>query len=171
VFGVSLSDVGGGTGVFGQAQNYTGVGVRGIAYDGDPSNGHYGTGVLGFAGYHDKYTWPPARPNTGVIGISPTGTGVLAESFKGVALRVQGKVTFSRSGRVVIAAGRSTAVIPVPGGLGTRSNVSATPQSHLAGVFVNSAVPDAVRDVITIHLSKAVPAGRTLTVAWFVNEY
>jgi hypothetical protein len=61
--------------------------------------------------------------------------------------------------------------VAVRGGLDGRSNVSATPQTHLAGVFVTAAVPDPAHDSVTIHLSKSVPAGRSFTIAWFINEY
>ncbi len=103
VFGWSLNEKKGGTGVFGQSSSGDGVGVRGYAWDGYGKSGIFGTGVLGSSGSH-AYPPPAARPNTGVMGVavgdsgaigvlgsSGPGTGVTGTSTTGTG--VQGAST------------------------------------------------------------------------------
>lgn len=93
------------------------------------------------------------------------GTGVLASSALGTALRVEGTVSMSRSGRAVVPAHR--AVVTVAGvGLTEQSLVLATLQRGRHGVWIRAANPDPVTGSFTIVLNKA--PGKRLPVAWFV---
>jgi hypothetical protein len=110
----------------------------------------------------------------GVAGQADTGTGVLAASTGGIALKVDGKAQFSRSGIVTITyPAKSKVVSGVP--LTGKSLVLATQQKFLAGVYVVAAVPNlsGSSNSFTIYLSKApgtsaVP--KSVTVAWQVIE-
>jgi hypothetical protein len=94
------------------------------------------------------------------------GVGVLAESSAGgTALKATGRVVFSRSGVLTIAAGSST-VTKTGVALTAASMVLATLQQDVAGVWVRSAVPSVTAKSFTVHLSKAVSA--KTKVAWFV---
>lgn len=109
VFGWSLSSAGG-TGVWGQTNAGAGAAVRGYAWDGDGTSGHFGTGVIGTSGSH-AFPPPAGRANTGVMGVSPTGTGGYFAStsgrggiFKGGAAQLRlvasSSVTHPGSGQV-----------------------------------------------------------------------
>lgn len=191
VFGWSQATAAG-TGVWGQSNNGTGVGVRGYAWDN--GTGQFGTGVMGTSG-STAFPPPPPIPNTGVFGVSvaPSGgaapAGVVGDSTTtagvagftaapgraagefthtagGVALKVAGAAQFAQSGLVAIAAGGKSATVT---GVALRaaSVVLATVQNP-AGVFVQNAVPNVTGSAITINLNKAVPTGMTAKVAWFV---
>jgi hypothetical protein len=136
------------TGVFGFArQDSSSIGVYG--------NSSFGRGVLGEAG-----------AGRGVHGWSNTGVGVRAEAAAGTALQVAGRASFSRSGRLAIAAGRSfvtkTGITP----LTSFSLVLAVLQTRRTGVYIVAAVPNVTGHSFTIYLNKAVPA--TTYVAWFI---
>jgi len=112
--------------------------------------------------------WKGRAPGRGVTGVatSAAGAGVKAVNAQGgPALSVEGAAVFSRSGIVTVEAGKSSA---------TESNVALTAaslvlamlQQNVAGVSVQSAVPDVPGSSFTVHLSKAVTA--STKVAWFV---
>ena len=149
VRGVTSGD--GQAGVVGQASSTGGIGVSGA------STGANGIGVngVGSTGVH-------GRPLSG-------GTGVVAEAApdgSGLALQTRGPAAFSLSGVLnVTANGKSGVVTGVS--LRAVSFVLATMQNDV-GVSVSSAVPDVAGSKITINLSKAVPAGKTAKIAWFV---
>jgi hypothetical protein len=149
--GVSLAT--GGTGVSG---NGTAYGVEG---QGD-SFGLYG---------HDSSVGVYAQGTSeGVHGFSGSGTGVAALSNSGTALSVDGKATFSRSGESVIDAGRASKGVPMSG-LKAATLVTATIQGdRIRGLYVASVQVKPNLNRFTIHLSKAVPAGKKATVGWFV---
>jgi hypothetical protein len=140
----------GSTGVWG----YGGWGVFG-------ASGNIGVGVYGFTS--DLGSVNNAPVNSGVVGYSRTGNGVYASSPSGVALNVNGKARFTRSGRLAIAAGRSY-VIKYLAGVTTASLIVAVLQTHRPGIAVAAAVP--VTGRFTIYLTKAVSA--TTYVAYFV---
>ena len=131
-------------------QGFGNVGVIGQAEGlGDP--GLFGTGVYGYSG---SSSMPAA----------PTNVGVCARAGgAAVALRVDGRATFSRSGRVTITAGHSSRVVSFAG-VTTASLVIATIQTHRSGVYVASAVPASGK--FTIYLNKAVSA--STRVAFFI---
>jgi hypothetical protein len=108
----------------------------------------------------------------GVAGRADTGTGVLAASNSGIALKTDGKTQFSRSG---IALVQGTAATPTNAvqisypGLTNKSMVFATLQNRAAGVFVAAAVPNASGGYFTIYLNKSV--SKTVgPIAWMVTE-
>jgi len=125
-FGVSGSTAGGGAvaGVWG-SNSGSGIGVRGTSVSG-----------------------------AGVRGFSQTGIGVHANADPGaVALRVDGRVQFQRSGRVKLVAGQSSVAVTLTG-VTTASYVIATLQANVAGLYVRGVVPAA--GSFRIYLSKAV---------------
>ena len=103
----------------------------------------------------------------GVAGKADGGTGVLASSTGGIALKVDGKAQFSRSGKATVAAGQSSIVVQNVA-LTSKSLVLATPQKSVAGVFVQGAVPNVSAHTVTISLSNTV--GASYPVAWMVVE-
>jgi len=120
--------------------------------------GGNGSGVFGIGGAKGVGVRGQAQDSAGI--------GVLAEhTHGGVALKVSGKATFSRSGVVTVGAGKSRATVG-NAGLTSESLVLVTLQQHATGVYVLAAVPDVAADAFTVYLSKAVPA-RT-KVAWFI---
>jgi hypothetical protein len=99
----------------------------------------------------------------GVAGRADAGTGVLAASTAGTALRVTGKAVFSRSGVVTVAAGNSSRVVTLAG-VTASSMVLATAQQAKA-VYVKAVVPAA--GSFKIFLTGNAPTGG-LKVAYFV---
>ena len=80
VFGYAKAATGG-MGVYGEADTAMGVGVRGLAWDGDGATGMFGTGVLGSSGSHPNFR-PAPLPNTGVYGIGFGGRGLVGQGDK-----------------------------------------------------------------------------------------
>ena len=77
----------------------------------------------------------------------------------------QGTTTFARSGVATVLKGKANVSLAFSGNLGG-SSVLATIQQNAPGVWVISAVPDAVHNAIIIHLNKQ--ATTPIKVAWFV---
>jgi hypothetical protein len=164
-FGVhGFSSVEGSSGVFGEgevgvyAAGFIGsfsVGSPGVVGLGDGLGppGQYGTGVYGYSGG----TNPPQPPNN--VGVYARGDGTA------VALKVQGKAQFSRSGKSYVSASRSTRVITLAG-VTTASLIIVTLQTYRAGVYVLAAVPAAGK--FTVYLNKVVP-GTTYFAYFIVN--
>jgi len=181
LFGYGVRAVSGnGVGVDGESRD--GVGVSGVSHFGigieggniatdQPairgSAGNGSTGVQGFSIPEDGGVIPPTSPNTGVHGRcdQPTGTGVLAESTAGAALRVEGAAVFSRSGVLTIPAGeRSATQTDVP--LTAASLVLAVLRRHQQFRHVEAAVTHPASSSFTVHLN--LPASPGCQVAWFV---
>jgi hypothetical protein len=136
-------DTASGVGVFGTGT----AGVYGIGQVGVVGDvGAAGTGVYGFSGAGFAPFPPPA-------GVAVQAT---AGSPAQVALNVSGKAKFSRSGRTVIARGRSSRRINMVGVTGS-SYIIATLQTRRAGVYVHAVVPAA--GYFTIYLNKIVAGG------------
>jgi hypothetical protein len=112
-----------------------------------------GVGVYGFTGNVDI-------PNP------PTGIGVYARaaSTSQLALRVQGKAKFSRSGRVAIKG--QTKTVRLSGVSASNTFVVATCQEDMGGVYVRSVVP--ANGSFKVHLSKKPP--KAVTVGWIAFE-
>jgi hypothetical protein len=144
VLGENDSD---GNGVYGHANNSSASGVYGL---------NDGTG-FGLAGR--------AISGTGVLGDSADGVGVWASSQNATALNVTGKAHFSRSGKLAIAAG-GTSATKTGLVLSSASLVLVTPQNDVPGVAVRSAVPDVAAGSFTVHLAKAV--SENVHIGWFV---
>jgi hypothetical protein len=162
-----------GTGVFGSSSD--GVGVHGISFSGPGVQGSStdnigvhgdsaaGTGVYG-AGERSG-VFGESTSGVGVSGRSLNGTGMRAEAAGGTALRVDGKATFSRSGRLTLAAGQSSiAKTGLP--LSRYSLVLAVLQTNRAGIYVRAVVPSPSTSSFRVYLNAAVPG--TTNVAWFV---
>jgi hypothetical protein len=146
------------TGVWGWSpaapiEGQVGVGVVGESDDW----GVLGLGSVGVWGYGPY----------GVVGesASPTGVGVtaVAQSATSLALDVQGKVRFSRSGRTSVAAGHSTKVVTLAG-VSASSRVFALIHSNRGGRWVRSVVP--TTGSFKIYLNGTVSS--STYVAWFV---
>jgi hypothetical protein len=111
-----------------------------------------GTGVMGVAGVN-------AAGSTGVLA-SNGGNG------SATALKATGKTSFSRSGKLTVAAGSSSATKSAIN-LSSTSMVLATIQGNQAGVYVQGVTQVAgTSGSFTIHLSKNTTAN--LPVAWFI---
>ncbi len=178
----------GGSGVFGQSDygvGVAGVGDYGVAGNGDTYGvrGSGGTGVYGF-GYKENGVFGLTSVNFasgvygqndgtgyGVAGRSNDGTGVLAESANGTALKVNGKAQFSRSG-VGTVAGTASAPknsVRVTRPITAKSMMTATLQKYVPGVFVVAAVPNVAGGYFTIYLNKSVTTS-VGPIAWIVVE-
>lgn len=124
-----------------------------------------GTGVTGLSAGPGAI--PPGGSNTGVHGVcdAPDGTGVLARSSRGVALRVEGRAVFRRSGVLRIGAGaRSATKTGIP--LTAASLVLATLRQHQPGLHIEAAVPSPAKGSFTIYLNRQARAESQ--VAWLV---
>ncbi len=119
--------------------------------DGLGPPGQFGTGVYGFSGAVN----PPQPPDN--VGVYARGDGA------SVALKVQGKATFSRSGRSYVSASHSSRLVTLAG-VTTTSLVIVTLQTYRSGVYVAAAVPASGK--FTVYLSKAVTA--TTYFAYFI---
>jgi hypothetical protein len=176
----------GASGVYGQNDG-TGYGTAGRATNG---TGVFGEGLIGVLGNSlgagdgvdgtannsccSAVYGLNSGTGNGVAGQADAGTGVLAASNGGIALKVDGKAQFSRSGLVTITyPAKSKVISGLP--LTAKSLAIATVQKYLAGVYVVAAVPNlsGSSNSFTIYLSKApgtsaVP--KSVTVAWQVIE-
>jgi hypothetical protein len=92
------------------------------------------------------------------------GTGVLADSSSGTALRVTGRTKFSTAGTAVIASGQKKVTVTLAGVTAT-DFVLATVQGSGA-FFVKNASAGAGQ--LTININKAPTAPATVKVAYFV---
>ena len=100
------------------------------------------------------------------IAQSAAGAGVLAENTGGgPALKATGPAVFSRSGRLTVAAGKSSGTVTGVA-LTAASLVLATVQQNLSGLYVCAAVPNITASSFTVYLSKT--ASASTQVAWFV---
>jgi hypothetical protein len=131
--------------------------------------GHSGsTGVQGYAG--DTLDSPAARASTGVMGTaSGSGTGGYFKSESGNALRVEGKASFSRAGRVSVPINRSYVDITVAGGLASTAAIVATlqvPRGTCTVTSVRVNYPSAGK--ARIYLSKVASTTATTPVGYFV---
>ena len=145
------------TGVFGNApasvdNTVFGTGVWGTSGD----VGVLGTGDTGVYGIG----------SIGVIGESVSaaaGVQAIAQSSTDLALDVQGKVRFSRSGRSTIPTGKSSLKVTLAG-VSSGSRIFAVLHTNRPGRWVSAVVP--VTGSFTIYLNTTVP-GATY-VAWFI---
>ena len=120
------------------------------------------TGVQGFGQSAGVYGYG----GIGVVGESATtSAGVLAigQSATDLALEVQGKVKFSRSGRATVGSGKSNIKVTLAG-VSSGSRVFAVLHSNRTGRWVQSVVP--VTGSFTIYLNGTVSS--STYVAWFV---
>jgi hypothetical protein len=166
--GYGVLGLGGRSGVYGSGARAGSTGVFGIG-DGEGVSGIGNVGVHGksLTVVGDGVFGESTGQGVGVRGTSITGVGVHAsvDDEAGIALQVQGRATFSRSGRAVIPA--HTTTVTVPGvTLTAQSLVLATVQQVAGGAAVRAAVPDVTGGSIQILLQKAVSVATV--VGWFV---
>jgi len=174
-----LANSGNGVGVDGESRESVGVagtshfgmGVVGtnLATDQPAVRGFAGNGSTGVQGLSipEGAATPPTPASTGVHGRcdQAAGTGVLAESADGAALRVDGSAVFSRSGVLAIPAGaRSATQTDVR--LTSASLVLAVMRRHQRFRHIEAAVPHPGTSSFTVHLN--LPASPGCQVAWFV---
>jgi hypothetical protein len=146
------------TGVFGSTVGADGVGVTGFGEDteafttvgvfGSADNGVIGQGVWGVVGVG----------HTGLQGLTmaddPGAVGVWAEAAETnqYAFRAIGKVKFSRSGRLLLGSGKSSAKVTLAG-VTSGTHVLAQLGSYRPGVQIAAVVP--TTGSFTVYLSKA----------------
>ena len=160
-----------GSGVRGEAT--TGSGVLGVAPNGSGVEGSstMGNGVLGSSEEGTGVFGTITLSGDGVHGHSfaTAGVGVRASAEAGIALVVDGKATFSRSGKVTIPGGADHIDVDVKplGGLGGTPLCFASLQTRRAGVHVEAVRPNVPSfGKLRIYLNKAVTA--STAVAWTV---
>jgi hypothetical protein len=177
-------------GTFGVTDNSSGFGAVGANASGDGVLGYSGplplpapipkTGVFGYSATDVN--------SRGVVGKTTAGQGVRGEATNGigvrgyasgtgigglftasgVALKVEGRATFTRSGRASVLANASSVDVTVPGGISSTAFVVATVQTHVAGVTVEGVhlnYPSTGK--ARIYLSKVASTTTTTPVGWF----
>jgi hypothetical protein len=167
----------GSAGVVGES--FQGSGVVGLGDTGTAglgaSNGLFGSGTWGAYGTGDVgIVGDVNATGVGVYGFAgnadipnpPTGIGVYARAgtTSQLALRVQGRAKFSRSGRVSVSG--STKTVRLSGASAANTFIVATCQEDAAGVYVRSVVP--ANGSFKIHLSKK--PSKAVTVGWIAFE-
>jgi hypothetical protein len=142
------------TGIYGWAPVNPDADVFSAGVWGDSDDvGTYGSGTVGVMGDGD----------VGVVGRADLGGyGVHALNFNstGIALRVDGKVSLSRSKKTTIGSGKSSLKVTMPG-VTSQSLVFAVLSSNRSGRYVRAVVP--TTGSFTIYLNAA------LTSASFVS--
>jgi hypothetical protein len=147
------------TGVYGWAPEGTGE-VPGTGVWGDSADfGVYGTGYFGVYGY-------------GAVGVTGQAATASSPAIRAVgattsspALQVSGKVSFNRSGRKLIGAGKTSVVVSLAG-VTTGSKVFAVLATNRSGRYVRAVVP--TTNAFTVYLNTSYTA--TSTIAWFVLD-
>jgi hypothetical protein len=145
VYGWSAADPANGlaTGVWGDSPDF---GVYGTGYF-----GVYGSGVVGVTGQAETTSGP--------------GVHALGATTSSPALKVTGKVSFNRSGRKLIAAGKTSVVVSLAG-VTTSSKIFAVMSNNRTGRYVRAVVPGA--NQFTIYLNASYTSQSYL--AWFVID-
>ena len=166
------------TGVSGES--VSGTGVVGLSGTGFPPAPAPNVGVFGYCatdatsrGVMGKTTGGQAVRGEATTGIGvrgyatqPTGIAGLFTAA-GVALKVEGRATFTRSGRVNVPANASSVDIAVAGGIAATAFVVATLQTHVAGVAIEGVrlnYPSTGK--ARIYLSKVASTTTTTPVGW-----
>jgi hypothetical protein len=149
------------TGVFGYAAAGDGDTTFGSGVWGDsPDTGVYGSGTYGVEGYGGVGVAGYSNGLSGGIGVyawSPNNTAT--------ALRVDGKVHLSRSGRKSVASGHSSVAISLSGVTST-SKVFAVFATSESGRYVRAVVPTTGK--FTVYFNTTLTS--SATVAWFVLD-
>jgi hypothetical protein len=155
LYAVSSTD---GASLVGESQSSDGYGLQGTSpYIGVNAVG----GAIGVYAVSDY--------GTGVRALTYDGTAVEASTAvpQGYALRAQGAVTFSRSGRATVRAGSDRVTVNTadvrPG-----TSILATLQQHRPGISMAAAVPDPAANTVLLVLTKRVASDTT--VAWLALD-
>ncbi len=161
------------TGVYGFSPAGNGIDTFGAGVWGDSEDaGVYGSGTFGVIGNGSIGMIGEVNGSDNGIGVvgdgsgSAGGIGVLAFADAGsTALHAEGKVHFSRSGRVAMSAGHSSKAVTLAGGTGG-SKVFAVLATTEPGRFVRAVVPAAGKFTIYLNTTLATAA----VVSWFVLD-
>jgi hypothetical protein len=155
LYAVSSTD---GASLVGESQSSDGYGLQGTSpYIGVNAVG----GAIGVYAVSDY--------GTGVRALTYDGTAVEASTAvpQGYALRVQGAVAFSRSGRATVRAGTDRVTVSAadvrPG-----TSILATLQQYRPGVSLAAAVPDPAANTVLLVLTKRVT--NDTVVAWLALD-
>lgn len=156
-----IPDYTGYTGVFGSAPAHPDPAGAGTGVWGDSADiGVYGTGSNGVVGYGGVGVEGDANTQTGSVGV-----WAWAPSTSQVALKVTGKVSFSRSGRRSMSSGTSSRAVTLAGVTST-SKVFAVLATSESGRWVRAVVPAAGK--FTIYLNTTLTS--SAVVSWFVLD-
>jgi hypothetical protein len=149
------------TGVFGSAPTDPRDGYLATAVWGDsPDIGVLGTGGSGVVGYGGVGVEGDANSVAGAVGV-----WAWAPSTAQFALKVTGKVKFSRSGRKAMSSGTKTKSVYL-GGVTTSSKVFAVLATSESGRWVRAVVPAAGK--FTVYLNTTLTS--SAVVSWFVLD-
>jgi hypothetical protein len=149
------------TGVFGSAPSGDGVTTYGTGVWGDsPDTGVYGTGGYGVQGYGGIGVAGYTNGLSGGIGVYAA-----APNTSSLALQVDGKVKFSRSGRLNMSTGASKVTVTLAG-VTAYSKVFAVLASSESGRYVRAVVP--ATNSFTAYLNTSLTSSAKL--AWFVLD-
>jgi hypothetical protein len=118
--------------------------------------GVYGSGSIGVLGSGDVGVWAESTSTSAAL-------VAVAKSATDLALDVQGKVKFSRSGRSTIGAGKASLSVTLAG-VSSASRVFAVLHTNRTGRWVSAVVP--VTGKFVIYLNGTVSSATY--VAWFV---
>ena len=155
----------GAVGAWGRDRDTPGkIGTAGTSYE--------GAGVVGYAAPGAGDAVPPTPGGlVGVYGYAPAGTGVFARSDSGTALRVAGKVSLSRSGRVNLPKGKAYVDVNLSsnGGLAGSPLCIASIMTRRGGVHVETVRPNyPSAGKLRIYLNKVASSTSSTTIAWIV---
>lgn len=125
-----------------------------------PDIGIYGTGTYGMIGHGSVGVEGDANSQAGSIGVR-----AWAPTTSQVALRVQGKLSLSRSGRRSMSSGTKTKAVTLAG-VTTTSKVFAVLATSESGRWVRAVVPAAGK--FTIYLNTTLTS--SAVVSWFVLD-
>jgi hypothetical protein len=148
------------TGVFGSAPAGTGNFVGSGVWGDSPDTGVFGSGGTGVEGYGYYAVAGYANGIAGSVGVYAQ-----APNASSVALSVNGKAHFSRSGRATIKAGQAGIKIYLAG-VSSGSKIFAVLQSNRSGRWVRAVVP--TTGAFTIYLNTTVTSGTY--VGWFILD-
>jgi hypothetical protein len=149
------------TGVFGSAPTQPDPSLSATGVWGDSEDiGVLGTGGNGVVGYGGVGVEGDANTLAGSVGV-----WAWAPTTSQVALKVTGKVSFSRSGRKAMSSGKSAVPVYL-GGVTVGSKVFAVLATSESGRWVRAVVPAAGK--FTVYLNTALTS--SAVVSWFVLD-
>jgi hypothetical protein len=149
------------TGIFGFSPAGDGLTTVGTGVWGDSEDyGVYGSGTWGVFGRGAVGVEGDANSQTGSVGV-----WAYAPSTAQYALRVNGKVNFTRSGRVSMLSGKSLKAVTLAGTTSS-SKVFAVLATSESGRYVRAVVPAAGK--FTIYLNTTLTS--SAVVSWFVLD-
>ena len=158
--GLDLTDLSH-TGIYGFAPAGDGLTTFGAGIWGDSEDtGVYGSGTWGVIGFGGIGVEGDANSNPGSVGV-----WAYAPTTAQYALRVTGKVNFSRSGRVAMSSGKSSKAVTLAGAT-TGTKVFAVLSTSETGRYVRAVVPAAGKFTIYLNTTLASAA----VVSWFALD-